>query len=422
MKVEVTRLASGLTVATERMPHLETASVGVWVAAGSRSERAEEHGISHLLEHMAFKGTATRSARRVAEEIEAVGGEINAATSVENTNYYARILSGDMALALDILSDILTESAFDPEELEREAHVVLQEIGAADDMPEDLVFDLLQETAFPGQPIGRPILGTPETVKSFDSAALRTYLDRHYRTEGMVVAAAGAVDHDEVVRLAEERFARLPQGRGPDVEVATYRGGETREVRDITEAQMTLAFEGRPYSSPDHHAAQVLATVLGGGMSSRLFQEIREDLGLCYSISAFHWGYRETGLFGIHAATGEDDLARMMPAIAETIARTCDAVSEEEIRRAKAQMRASLLMSLESPATRASQIARQILVWGRPLDTREIVERIEAVDLARVKRLAGEVFLGTVPTLALVGPVGGAMGAEALAEQLGRRM
>ncbi len=422
MKVEVTRLASGLTVATERMPHLETASVGVWVGAGSRSERAEEHGISHLLEHMAFKGTATRSARRIAEEIEAVGGEINAATSVENTNYYARILADDMGLALDILSDILTESAFDPEELEREAHVVLQEIGAADDMPEDLVFDLLQETAFPGQPIGRPILGTPETVKSFDSAALRTYLDRHYRTEGMVVAAAGAVDHDEVVRLAEERFARLPQGRGPEVEAATYRGGETREVRDITEAQMTLAFEGRPYSSPDHHAAQVLATVLGGGMSSRLFQEIREDLGLCYSISAFHWGYRETGLFGIHAATGEDDLARMMPAIAETIARTCSAVSEEEIRRAKAQMRASLLMSLESPATRASQIARQILVWGRPLDTREIVERIEAVDLARVKRLAGEVFLGTVPTLALVGPVAGAMGAEAIAERLGRRM
>ena len=418
MKVEVTRLASGLIVATERMPHLETASVGVWVGAGSRSERAEEHGISHLLEHMAFKGTATRSARRIAEEIEAVGGEINAATSVENTNYYARILADDMGLALDILSDILTESAFDPEELEREAHVVLQEIGAADDMPEDLVFDLLQETAFPEQPIGRPILGTPETVKSFDSTALRTYLDRHYRSEGMVVAAAGAVDHDEVVRLAEARFAALPTGKGPEVEPATYRGGETREVRDITEAQMTLAFEGRPYSSPDHHAAQVLATVLGGGMSSRLFQEIREDLGLCYSISAFHWGYRETGLFGIHAATGEDDLARMMPAIADTIARTCSTMNEEEIRRAKAQMRASLLMSLESPATRASQIARQILVWGRPLDTREIVERIEAVDLARVKRLAGEIFLGSAPTLALVGPVDGAMTADALRDHL----
>ncbi len=225
MKVEVTKLANGLTVATERMPHLETASVGVWVGAGSRSERAHEHGISHLLEHMAFKGTATRSARRIAEEIEAVGGEINAATSVENTNYYARILADDMGLAVDILADILTESSFDPEELEREAHVVLQEIGAADDMPEDLVFDLLQQTAFPDQPIGRPILGTPETVTSFDSSALRTYLDRHYRTEQTVVAAAGAVDHAQVVRLVEARFAALPAGRAPEVETAVYRGG-----------------------------------------------------------------------------------------------------------------------------------------------------------------------------------------------------
>ena len=405
MGVEVTRLASGLTVATETMPHLETASVGVWVGAGSRSERAQEHGISHLLEHMAFKGTKTRTARRIAEEIEAVGGEINAATSVENTNFYARILADDMALAVDILADILTESSFDPEELEREAHVVLQEIGAADDMPEDLVFDLLQETAFPDQPIGRPILGTPETVTSFDSAALRTYLDRHYRTEQMVVAAAGKVDHAEVVRLAEERFARLPTGAAPEVETAVYRGGEVREVRDITEAQVTLAFEGRPYASPDHHAAQVLATVLGGGMSSRLFQEIREDLGLCYSISAFHWGYRETGLFGIHAATGEDDLARMMPAIADSIARTIVTVTEEEIGRAKAQMRASLLMSLESPATRASQIARQILVWGRPLATADTLAKIEAVDSAAIGRVIRRVT-ASAPTVSAIGPIG----------------
>ena len=203
MKVEVTKLANGLTVATERMPHLETASVGVWVGAGSRSERAHEHGISHLLEHMAFKGTATRSARRIAEEIEAVGGEINAATSVENTNYYARILADDMGLAVDILADILTESSFDPEELEREAHVVLQEIGAADDMPEDLVFDLLQQTAFPDQPIGRPILGTPETVASFDRTALQGVVRQdgvaHAQRSGVVVAIDAAAEAKAVV-------------------------------------------------------------------------------------------------------------------------------------------------------------------------------------------------------------------------------
>ncbi|MER2605639.1 MAG: pitrilysin family protein [Siculibacillus sp.] len=418
MTVEVTRLASGLTVATERMAHLETASLGVWVGAGSRSERAHEHGISHLLEHMAFKGTRTRSARRIAEEIEAVGGEINAATSVENTCYYARILADDIALSVDILADILTESVFDPEELERESHVVLQEIGAADDTPEDLVFDLLQEHSFPDQPIGRPILGTPETVKSFDRAALSAYLDRHYLAGQTVIAAAGAVDHAEVVRLVETRFAGLAQGEAPEIEPARWRGGEVREERDLAEAQVTLAFEGRPYASPDHHAAQVLATVLGGGMSSRLFQEIRENKGLCYSISAFHWGYRDTGLFGVHAATGEEDLARLMPSLAEEIARSIEGIDETEIRRAKAQLRAGLLMSLESPVSRASQIARQMLVWGRPFTTAEVLERIEAVDRARVARLAGEIFLTSPPTLALVGPVGRAMSRDDFAGRL----
>lgn len=422
MNVEVTKLASGLTVATERMPHLETATLGVWVGAGSRSERAEEHGISHLLEHMAFKGTTTRSARRIAEEIEAVGGEINAATSVENTCYYARILADDLPLSVDILSDILTRSVFDPEELERECHVVLQEIGAADDAPEDLVFDMLQERAFHGQPIGRPILGTPETVASFGREHLTTYLDRHYLSSRAVISAAGRVDHDEVVALVERHFAELPTGTAPAEEPATYLGGDVREVRDLSEAQVTLAFEGRPYASPDHHAAQILATVLGGGMSSRLFQEIREKQGLCYSISAFHWGYRETGLFGIHAATGEGDLDRLMAGLADEIARSVEALDEAEIRRAKAQLRAGLLMSLESPVSRAGQIARQMLIWGRPLTTREILDGVEAVDRAQLLRLAGEIFHGSPATLALVGPVEKAMSADAFAARLAGRV
>lgn len=421
MSVEVTKLASGLTVATETMPQVETASIGVWVGAGSRSEDAHEHGISHLLEHMAFKGTTRRSARRIAEEIEAVGGEINAATSVENTCYYARILKDDLSLAVDILADILTESVFDSEELERESHVVLQEIGAAHDMPEDVVFDLLQERAFPDQPIGRPILGTPETVKSFDSGSLRTYLDRHYRTPQMVVAAAGNLSHAEVVRLAEERFERLPTGDAPPLAEAVYHGGDMRETRDLSEAQMTLAFEGRPYSSPDHHAAQVLATVLGGGMSSRLFQEIRENQGLCYSISAFHWGYRETGLFGIHAATGEEDLERMMPGIVAEVARLADDLDETEVARAKAQLRAGLLMSLESPVSRASQIGRQTLIWGRPLTTAEVLAKIAEVDETQVKRLAREIFAGSSPTMALVGPVAAAPSGEELTRHLRAR-
>ncbi|WP_407048245.1 M16 family metallopeptidase [Methyloraptor flagellatus] len=418
MGVEVTTLGNGLTIATETMPQLESASVGVWVNAGARSEAAEEHGISHLLEHMAFKGTQRRTARQIAEEIEAVGGEINAATSVEHTNYYARVLKDDIPLALDILSDILTDSVFDADELQREQHVILQEIGAAHDTPEDHVFDLLQESAFPGQPIGRPILGTPETVSSFGPDAIRAYLNRHYRGPNMVVAAAGKLEHAEIVALAEARFSGLAGDRIATPEPARYAGGESREERELQEAQITLAFEGRAHGSADQYGAQVLSAALGGGMSSRLFQEVREKLGLCYSISAFHWGYRETGLFGIHAATGEADVDRLVPVMIDEIERIGRDLDEAEVARAKAQMRAGLLMSLESPTARASQIARQILIYGRPLTVDEITAKIAAVSVRDVRRLAGEIFRDSAPTVALIGPVAGAPGAGEVARRL----
>lgn len=421
MTVEVSRLANGLTVVTDRMAHLESAAVGVWVGAGARSERPEEHGISHLLEHMAFKGTRRRNARQIAEEIEAVGGEINAATSVETTAYYARILKADLALAVDLLADILTDSVFDPGELEREQHVILQEIGAAYDAPEDHVFDQLQQSAFPGQPIGRPILGTPDTVSSFTSAALEGYLRTQYRGPTMVLAAAGAVDHAEVLRLAEDRFGGLGNGSAAETEPARYGGGTWREERELHEAQITLGFEGRTYTSADHYAAQVLASTLGGGMSSRLFQEIREKRGLCYSVSAFHWGYADTGLFGIHAATGEDDVAELVPLMLGEIERIAHDLDEAEVGRAKAQMRAGLLMSLESPTARASQVSRQILIHGRPLDLREITEKIDAVSVGQVRRLAEAIFTGSRPTLATIGPPDVRIDPDLVERRLGTR-
>jgi predicted Zn-dependent peptidase len=418
MSINLTTLGNGLTIATDVMPHLETASVGVWIGTGSRSERADEHGVSHLLEHMAFKGTARRSAREIAEEIEAVGGEINAATSVETTAYYARILKDDVALAVDILADILNDSIFDPEELEREQHVIVQEIGASQDTPEDLVFDRLQERAFPDQAIGRPILGTPETVRSFGKRELSSYLGEHYRGPAMVLAASGNVDHAAIVALAGERFAKLMPDPTPTPEQARYRGGDWREERDLQEAQVTIAFEGCNYTSPDHYAAQVLAAVLGGGMSSRLFQEIREKRGLCYSISAFHWAYADTGLFGLHAATGEDDLGDLMPMMVDEIARAIDDIDLTEIGRARAQMRAGLLMSLESPAARAGQLARQILIHGRPLSTGEIVAKIDAVGVDDVRRMANQIFRQSAPSVALIGPIAGAIGADDIASRL----
>ena len=422
MTVRVSKLSSGLTVATHAMDHLESAALGVWVGAGSRLEAPGEHGISHLLEHMAFKGTARRSAIDIAEEIEAVGGEVNAATSVETTSYYARILKDDAELAVDILSDILCHSAFDAEELEREQHVIVQEIGASLDTPEDRVFDFFVEGAFPDQPLGRTILGTEETVRGTRRDDLFSYLDRHYHGPAMVLSAAGAVDHDALVSFAEERFAKLPTSPAPTPPQARYRGGDVREKRPLMEAQILLGFEGLPYASEDFHAAQILSALLGGGMSSRLFQEVREKRGLCYSIYSFHWSFADTGLFGIHAATGAEDIDELMPVVLGELERASSDITDAELARARAQLRASLLMSLESPAARAGQLARQMLLFGRPISTEELVQRIDAVSVDRVRGLADKIFTGSAPTVAAIGPIDRLVDRDRIAERLGSRV
>src|SRR5512139_1880903 len=282
MTVQVTRLSSGLSVVTDQMAHLETASLGVWIGSGSRNEKPDEHGISHLLEHMAFKGTKRRTARQIAEAIEAVGGDLNAATSVESTGYFARVLKADVPLAIDVLSDILSEPAFDPEELRREQNVIVQEIGAVEDAPDDLVFDRLQETAFPKQAVGRSILGTPETVRSFNPARIRSYLARNYRAPDMLVAAAGAVEHKAIVEEAERRFASFSGPQAPPPEPAHFSGGTRVESRDLEQVHIALALEGLPVRDGALYSLQVFTSVLGGGMSARLFQEVREKRGLCY--------------------------------------------------------------------------------------------------------------------------------------------
>ena len=407
MKVECTRLKSGLTVVTENMPHLESVALGVWIKSGSRDETKEEHGIAHLLEHMAFKGTARRSARDIAEQIENVGGEVNAATSTETTSYYARILKDDVPLAVDILADILTESSFDHEELEREQQVILQEIGAANDTPDDVVFDRFAETAFANQTIGRPILGTPETVTSFTPDQIRAYLARNYTTDRMFIVGAGAIDHDSFVRQAEERFASLPEVANAPLasEPARYIGGEVRETRDLMDAQVLLGFEGKAYHARDFYCSQILANILGGGMSSRLFQEVREHRGLCYSVYAFHWGFSDTGIFGVHAATGGENLPELMPVIIEELRKSSMQIEEQEIDRARAQIRAQLLMGQESPAARAGQIARQMMLYGRPIPNEELMERLQGITVDRLKDLAGRLFFDTTPTLSAIGPV-----------------
>lgn len=405
MNVNVTRLSSGLTVVTERMPHLESVALGVWIKSGSRNETDAEHGIAHLLEHMAFKGTSRRSARDIAEEIENVGGEVNAATSIETTSYYARVLKDHVPLAVDILADILTESAFNEDELEREKHVILQEIGATHDSPDDVIFDNFSSAAFKDQTIGRSILGTPETVQSFKTDQIRNYLSRNYTTDRMFVVAAGAIDHDSFVKQVSDRFSGLPTTptSEPVLVKAHYTGGEIRETRDLMDTQVLLGFEGKAYHMRDFYCSQILANILGGGMSSRLFQEVREKRGLCYSVYAFHWGFSDTGVFGVHAATGGENLPELMPVIIDELRNASQVIHQQEIDRARAQIRAQLLMGQESPAARAGQIARQMMLYGRPIPNDELMERLSGITCERLTDLAGRLFFDTVPTLAAIG-------------------
>jgi predicted Zn-dependent peptidase len=415
-----TRLESGLCVVTDASSSLKTAAIGVFVGVGSRHEFETEHGLAHLIEHMAFKGTRRRNALDIAETIENVGGDLNAETSVEQTGYFAHVLGEDAPLALDLLADIYTDSQFDAEELKREKDVIIQEIGAVDDTPDDLVFDLVGSAAWPGEALGRPILGTRESVQSFDPAAIRGYLSRHYRAGTTMVVGAGAVEHERLVELAAERLDGLPPDATAALPPAKYRGGETLVKKPLEQTHVVVAFEGRGALADDHDAAYVFAAATGGGMSSRLFQEVREKRGLAYSIHAFHWGYAETGLFGFYAGSAASKAGEVVNAALDCLNEACEKLSEREIERAKAQMKVSTLTALESPMARIQQLARQTFTHGKPLTLDEMTARINAVSVADARR-AGSAMLKSPPTVAAIGKVGKVVGAAGVARRLGQR-
>jgi predicted Zn-dependent peptidase len=371
-----------------------------------------------MLEHMAFKGTERRSARAIAEEIEAVGGHLNAYTSREFTAYFASVLAGDEALAVDIIADILQHSVFDATELARERTVILQEIGQANDTPDDIVFDHFQATAFPDQPVGRPVLGTVDRVQKISRRQLANYMAAHYAAPRMVFAAAGKLDHDRMVRLVEKAFARLPVSERTEPPPARYRGGDFREDRELEQVHVVLGFEGVSYDDPDNYAVSVMSTLLGGGMSSRLFQEIREKRGLVYSIYSFNAAYTDTGIVGVYAGTGAAEVAELVPVLCDELKKVAERIDEDELKRARAQIRAGILMSLESTSSRCEQLARQLLVFGRQVPPEEINENIMAVDAAAARRAAERVF-ATRPTVAALGPVEKVAKFDAIAKRLG---
>ena len=402
--IQVSTLANGLRVATDRMATVESVSLGVWVRAGTRYELPQVNGVAHLLEHMIFKGTERRSAREIAEEIEAVGGSVNAYTSRETTAYYAKVLKEDAGLAVDVLADIVQHSVVDDVELGRERSVVLQEIGQAHDTPDDVVFDHFQSTAYPDQPLGRPVLGQSKIVAGLSRDAIVGFRDEHYRTSRMVVAAAGNIEHDQLVDHAEQVFGDLQNGDDVVPQEAAYTGGEYREGRDLEQIHLVVGFRGAPIGTPEFYTMSVLSNLFGGGMSSRLFQDIREERGLCYSIDTFMSSFADTGLFGIYAGTGTEQVGELIPALCDQIIGLADSLRDDEVNRARAQLKSSLLMALESTGARCEQVAQHLLIFGRVMPIEEMVAKIDAIDAVQIGALARQIF-SQPPVLAAVGPL-----------------
>ena len=416
-EIRETTLPSGLKVVTDPMDTVETVSLGVWVEAGTRYEPAAINGVSHLLEHMAFKGTERRTAQGIAEEMDAVGGHLNAYTARDHTAYYAKILKEDSGLALDVIADILQNSTLDPEELAREQAVVVQEINQAVDTPDDIIFDHFQATAYPDQPVGRAVLGTEDLVRAMTRDTVRGYMREHYSAPRMVLSASGRIDHDALVEAAKDAFSLLPPPTPAITEAARYAGGDYREDRDLEQVHVVLGFDGVAYDDPDYYTASVLSTLLGGGMSSRLFQEVREKRGLVYSIYSFASSYNDGGLFGVYAGTGEDEVAELIPVMCDEIVKVGGGIAESEVQRARAQLKASILMSLESTTSRCEQLARQVVVYGRPIPVAEVVAKVEAITADDCARVARRLFAGA-PTFTAIGPLGKVEAFEKIAERL----
>jgi len=400
--VTLTTLDNGVRVISDKMSSVASASVGLWIDCGSRMETPAMNGAAHLLEHMVFKGTPQRNAEQIAREIEAVGGQINAYTGREQTGFYVKLLADDVPLGINILSDILVNPTLDQEELDRERQVVIQEIGMVDDTPDDIIFDHFQGCAFPDQGLGRPILGTRETVSSMSRDGLRDFLTRNYAADRLIVGGAGMIDHHQLVDLAHKNLGHLGSSRLDVVAPAAYRGGEVRIEDDLEQVHWLLGFPSLNHHDPMIYPLQAFSTILGGGMSSRLFQEIREKRGLVYSIYSYLTPFDDGGLFGIYAGTDPEKINELVPVVCDQLASIADTITDEEVARAKAQLRAGVLMSLESSMARAEFWANNLLIFGTPPTVETVLARIEAIDHAGIRNAAATVLSGS-PTMAAMG-------------------
>ncbi len=403
MKHKITTLNNGLRIITQERKDIETVSLGIWVNTGSAYETVDMNGISHFIEHMVFKGTKKRNALQISEDIENVGGQTNAYTSREFTAFYAKMLKNDVELALDVLADFIVAPTFDESEMVKEKEVVVQEIKQSIDTPDDAVFDYFQEDAFKDCAIGRTILGPEEKVRSFDAEMMRRYMHTHYATDNMVVVGVGNLNHDDFVKMVETRLSKYSAKADFNIEPQNYTGGFTFQKRDIEQVHALIGFKGVEYKNPMYYPVSIFSTLFGGSMSSRLFQEIREKRGLVYTVYSFTNSHTSGGLFGIYAGTTADELNKLIPVVADEIKKVCNTyVFDKELERAKTQLKASMLMSLESSSSTAEVMARQSLIHNRIIDTDEIITNVEAVTKEDIQK-AAQMLFSTNPTYTLLG-------------------
>lgn len=402
MDTQTSQLGNQLTIATDTINNFETVSLGLFVNVGSVNENSKQTGISHFLEHMAFKGTKKRTALEISYAIESVGGFINAFTSKEITAFHVKVLKDNVDLAVDIITDIVQNSTFDEGEFEKERGVIIQEIRQLNDTPDDFVFDMFQSKCFDGENLGTQILGSEDDILSYSPSDLNDYINSKYTTDRMVLSASGNIEHDRLKSLAKQYTPNLERFDIEPVEKQIYKGGFIFKRKELEQTHLIYGMEGLSNTSDNRFELSVLSTILGGGMSSRLFQEVREKRGLVYSIFSFNSSYRDTGTFGVYAACEDKKAEEVIDIIRTELEKVKDDIKEEEIQKAKTQLKASLLMGLESSSTRMERLANQILLHKKIISPSETAQKIDSIQLDSVRTLI-EKMLQSKPTLAVIG-------------------
>ncbi|NMA67906.1 MAG: insulinase family protein [Desulfitobacterium sp.] len=409
-----TTLPNGVRIVTEEIDHVRSVAVGIWVGAGSRDEKEGFEGITHFIEHMLFKGTKKRTARQIAESLEAVGGQLNAFTTKEYTCYYARVLDEDFDLALDVLNDMFFESLFDEEEIEKEKRVVIEEIKMYEDSPDEIIHDLFSDSVWNDHPLGRPILGTEESIKGLSKEKIQTYMNQHYSPDNLVIAVAGKIKHEDVLKKLAPIYGQFQRG-GRRIIEGTPVGHQVNKMiyRDTEQMHLILGVQGLGQEDKDIFPMHIINNVLGGGLSSRLFQEVREQRGMAYTVFSYHSTYVDTGLFAIYAGTTPSNSREVVECIlGEILDIKANSLTEEELERTKSQIKGSLYLGLESIGSRMSRLGKTELTYNRLITPEEVVEKLERVTLEDVRRVINRLWVKDKISLLMLGPAGNEVGLE----------